>query len=263
MASELGPYQSAVKVVVFNPDSPTQVRQVSGSGSPQWVALTSAVFAECVTTAAQAGSTGIYFATLPTGLSAYRAYEVLIYSSAATAFSDSATLTQQSPLFGDSDYTDYIESVINDTIPALIAGQNITVQVAVDTSDDNRLHLYQGFNQGASSGVYLPSWTVTGWTGPSMSGGTLTLRLKNKAAYNGKNGFSSPDLEVSGTISQSGTTLTITAPVSAAQSATLGSSPPLDEDTHRYVLAGTTSGGIEVPILYGWVTVHRDIPPEP
>lgn len=97
MANEYGPFHEAVKVVTFNPDTPTQVRQVSGVGSPAWVALTAAVFAECVTTPAQVGATGIYFADLPTGLSVARVYPLSVYAATATAFADAASESEYGP----------------------------------------------------------------------------------------------------------------------------------------------------------------------
>lgn len=97
MANEYGPFHEAVKVVTFNPDSPTQVRQVSGSGSPQWVAVTAGTFSECATTPSQSGTTGWYYADLPAGLSADRTYPLGIYASTATAFSDGASEAQWSP----------------------------------------------------------------------------------------------------------------------------------------------------------------------
>jgi hypothetical protein len=86
VANELGPFRSAGKVVVYNPDNPAQVRQVSGSGSPAWVPQTH-TFSECVTTLTQSGTSGSYYANLPAGLET-RSYQLGQYETAATAFSD-------------------------------------------------------------------------------------------------------------------------------------------------------------------------------
>lgn len=94
MASELF-FHEAVKVAILNPDAPTQVRNVSTNA---WVELSTApTFANCVTTPTQVGATGQYYANLPAGLTATRAYPLLVYASSATAFSDAASEAEYSP----------------------------------------------------------------------------------------------------------------------------------------------------------------------
>lgn len=88
---------SPAKVVFINPDDTDQVRQLSGSGSPQWVALSSATFSECSLTLVQEGSTGIYYGDLPSGLSAARRYQLLVYASTDTAFSDGPLTGEYAP----------------------------------------------------------------------------------------------------------------------------------------------------------------------
>lgn len=95
MSAEFGPFSSAKKIVVFNPDAPTQVRQVSGSGSPQWVSAGSATFSECATSTSATGV--FYWANLPTGLDTTQSYMIAVYASTATAFSDANELYQYSP----------------------------------------------------------------------------------------------------------------------------------------------------------------------
>ncbi len=92
---EFGPFSSAKKIVVFNPDSPSQVRQVSGSGSPAWVSVASGVFAECVTSTSATGA--FNWADLPAGLDSGQAYTLAVYSSTATAFADTSEQWRYQP----------------------------------------------------------------------------------------------------------------------------------------------------------------------
>lgn len=95
MANELGPFHEAVKLIVFNPASPAQVRKVTATAA--WVNLSAATFADCAVTPAQVGSTGVYFADLPTGLDAQQDHALLVYDVTATAFSDDASEAAYSP----------------------------------------------------------------------------------------------------------------------------------------------------------------------
>jgi hypothetical protein len=82
--NEIGPFTAAKKIVVFNPDVPTEVRQVTGAGSPRWVSISSATFSECTTATAASG--GLFWANLPSGLSAASTYQIAVYAESATAF---------------------------------------------------------------------------------------------------------------------------------------------------------------------------------
>jgi hypothetical protein len=88
----------AAKVVFVNPDDTDQVRQLSGVGSPQWVNLASSpTFSECALTLAQKGTSGVYYGDMPAGLTASRRYQYLLYASSASAFSDSAIISEYEP----------------------------------------------------------------------------------------------------------------------------------------------------------------------
>jgi hypothetical protein len=78
----------ACKIVFHNPSDEGQVYPISGGAAGTPVNLESATFANCVVTPVQIGSTPFYEYSLPTGLSAYTAYPVTVYASAATAFTD-------------------------------------------------------------------------------------------------------------------------------------------------------------------------------
>ncbi|MGB7157115.1 MAG: hypothetical protein WBD40_03550 [Tepidisphaeraceae bacterium] len=98
MSDEIGPIPQSGKVVFYNPDAPTQVRQVTGSGSPSWVELsTPPVFAECAVALAQVGTSGNWFTELATGLDASHRYQFAFYASSATAFSDAFELMEYDP----------------------------------------------------------------------------------------------------------------------------------------------------------------------
>lgn len=86
MAKELGPFTSAAKCVVYDPDDADQVRDVLGTA---WITLTAATFANCIKTAVQEGATGIYFADMPASLDLTRRYTVAVYGASESAFSGS------------------------------------------------------------------------------------------------------------------------------------------------------------------------------
>jgi hypothetical protein len=128
----------------------------------------------------------------------------------------------------------------------------------VDVSDDNRLTLYQGTDH--QSGSYLPSWTVSDYTGPAL-GASGKLRLLNKDRYDKEGSSAAAELEVTATVGTSGSTLTITAAITAAQSLAISTTyPPADQDTHQYQVVGiTSSGSFEVLLVDSVATVHRQI----
>ena len=132
MAKEFGPFTSAVKVVTYDPDDADQVRNVSGAA---WVTLSSATFANCISTAAQEGATGIYFADLPSGLDATRRYVVAVYGASESAFSGSHQVYAWEPenapinlkqISGDTAAADNLERWFDGTVGFGTSGSVIT-----------------------------------------------------------------------------------------------------------------------------------------
>jgi hypothetical protein len=124
MASELGPFRSAGKVVIHDPANGTNVRAVTGASAGTFVALSSATFAECVVSLAQVGTTGFYFADLPAGLAAAGTFQADLYHSDATDFSDARVEVYAidfSPQTGDAyaivNHTNYGNAAIKGAIP--------------------------------------------------------------------------------------------------------------------------------------------------
>lgn len=156
--------------------------------------------------------------------------------------------------------TDSLEA-IKDNGVSVIGATSVEVTNPVDVSDGNRLNLVQGGSY--TSGSYLPTWVIEDYSGPSLSGATYTLRLIDNSAYEKAGSNASADLSVSGSGSIDGTTITVTASITAEQTTALSPTYPPhgDEDTHKYELLATTSGGspLTVPLLLGPCTVRREI----
>lgn len=127
----------------------------------------------------------------------------------------------------------------------------------VDVSDGDRLNLVRGDDH--TEGDRLPSWTFTDYAGPSMVGGTCVLRLLRVDLYSRIHGHDRADLEVVAAMTQTGSTIIITAPITSAESIDLFSTATDDETTHEYQLIGTTSAGKPHTIKFGPTTVLRSI----
>ncbi|SRR6266516_3762015 len=139
---------------------------------------------------------------------------------------------------------------------------SVPTTAAVSTPVDpvsGRLTLIQGDDH--TSGDRLPSWSITNYNGPSLAGATGKLRVVAIADYQRQGADAAAALEVTANVSQGGTTVSVNAPVTAAQSGLLATFPPLDETTHEYQIVATTSGGAIVTLALGPATVKRRIKP--
>jgi hypothetical protein len=141
----------------------------------------------------------------------------------------------------------------------LITAASITINTPVDVTDDNRLNLIEGDSH--ESGSQLPTWTITGYSGPALSAAGK-LRLLPLSDYKTLGTAAAAELEVSTIVSQVSTTVTVTAAITAAQSAALTTFPPAGRDTHQYQLVGiTTSGAKNVTLRLAKATVSRRVEP--
>ena len=133
---------------------------------------------------------------------------------------------------------------------------SVAFTVTSPVASDGTITIYRGCDW-PSDGAAL---SITGYTGLSMTGGTAVLRLVDQASYDDP-GDSEADLEVAATaVSQSGTALTITVALTAAQTAALGLAyPPADRLNYVYEIIGTTSAGKKIPIALGAASVVQEI----
>lgn len=142
-------------------------------------------------------------------------------------------------------------------VVAGLAGQEITISSVVDVTDGDRLNLVRGDDH--TEGDRLPTWTILNYAGPSMVGGSCVVRLLRSANWTRVDDDDRCDLQVTATITQVSTTITITAPVTAVQSAALLSTAIARDDTHEYQIIATTSGGKAHTLKLGPTTVLRSI----
>lgn len=146
---------------------------------------------------------------------------------------------------------------IADLLAGFLAGGTIHITAPVDVTDDDRLTLIQGDDHTLAGRV--PAWTIENYSGPSLVASTGKLRLLDIKDYRKRGANAAAVLEVTATVSQVATTVTVTAPITGAQSALLATYPPGDETTHEYHLVATTSGAAVVTLKLGPVTVRRRI----
>jgi hypothetical protein len=148
-----------------------------------------------------------------------------------------------------SDQLDAVQSK-TDTIGSL----EVTYST-LSVSDDDTFAVYGNCDYLAADGTQI-AVTVSDYAGPSMSGGSVAMRLIDRDSYL-SDSTDSTALEYDGTISQSGTTLTIGVDMTATETGALAPNPPATTKNYRFQVIGTTSGGSVVPLAEGWLTVKK------
>jgi hypothetical protein len=134
-----------------------------------------------------------------------------------------------------------------------IGGLSITWSSNVDMN--GTMTLVQNDDYPAGYGIVC---TATGYSGPSLTGGTSKLYIQPKGEF--VIGGYSADLEITGTVSQNGTTVTCTFVLTAAQTNTLSGSVS-GTVTHYYKCVGITSAGsYRKTLSAGDAEVLRNIP---
>jgi hypothetical protein len=160
--------------------------------------------------------------------------------------------------------SDVASAVWSAAVRTVTGGQSVSYTSPVDLTDDDRLNLVAGDDYTATGRV--PSWTVTGWTGPALAaGGKLRLVRATKYARAAALSLVAAELEVDATIATAGSTLTITAPITGAQTAAITwATDAAGEDTHRYQLVGVDASAPAdvVSVKIGPATVLRGIDEE-
>jgi hypothetical protein len=164
--------------------------------------------------------------------------------------------------FGEQAKTD-IDAILEDTaamattIATAIAGSRVSYVGPVATNGD--LTLYQGNDYSGTNALVI---TVSSWTGPSVNGVAGQFIVSDREDYEAE-GTVAVGLLISGAdvvLAQSGTTVTATITIDAADLASLDTYPPKDRPTAYYQLRGEYSSGKWVPISDAKFTLVRKKP---
>lgn len=125
-----------------------------------------------------------------------------------------------------------------------IGALNITVQNPVGVSND--LTIVQGDDyQGARALV----WTITGYAGPNLDGDTATIKFVKANDWAKGIGTTIHTTDPTSTIVQSGSTITITQPLTSAQTLVLSTAPPGDNWNYRYGITAVDAATTQVITL--------------
>jgi len=102
------------------------------------------------------------------------------------------------------------------------------------------------------------TWTVAAWAGQSMTDANARLRVISDA--NWQAGATAPELDANAWITINGTTLTLRANLTAAQTAALATSPPSRlEWNYHYQIVAITAGGSAVTVVDGRMLVRKKL----
>jgi len=110
----------------------------------------------------------------------------------------------------------------------------VTWSSPVDT--DGTMELIQGDDYDTLTEI------ITDYTGPDLSGSTIVLRLLPVASWNA--GTLVGELEINGTFTVNGTTVTCLFALTAAETAALESAPPKERYNYKWQVVATKSGKI-------------------
>jgi len=148
--------------------------------------------------------------------------------------------------------TDSAEA-IRDAVTGLTGVVVVASNAPVLTSTD--VVLYSG-NDYCDTRALL--WTVTNYTGPSLSGATGKLRLLPRSTYQAGATMVAA-LEVTATITQVSTTVSISVTLTAANTTALTAVPASEEENYRYQVIATTAGSKIIGLVDGDCVVRRTI----
>jgi len=136
-----------------------------------------------------------------------------------------------------------------------------TAQVTYSSwvTDGGIQRIFAGEDFLAADGRAL-SVTITDYAGPSLAGATAKMRILSNASYNELAAdVGAADLEVTATISVDGTTVVVSADLTAAQTAAFSTSPPMPPVNYVYQFIATLSTTHKVMLTYGRMTVAKTI----
>lgn len=113
-----------------------------------------------------------------------------------------------------------------------------------------------------ATGAGVFTVTLTGYSGASLSGATAKIRFITAANYRLDGSSGAAVLEVSGSCTQSGSTVTATFSITSANTTTLGSTstfPPDKAPNFQAYAFATPTSGVDVPLLLAPCTVKRAV----
>ncbi|MBE3123938.1 MAG: hypothetical protein IMZ65_03970, partial [Planctomycetes bacterium] len=100
------------------------------------------------------------------------------------------------------------------------------------------------------------TWTDVPWTGPILHDGNATLAMKIIPYATWKAGTAASVLTVTVTATSTGAgKVTLSADMTAAQTAALAPRPPSTSPTHVFQIVATITGGSQIHVLQGMMTV--------
>lgn len=174
--NELGPLSQPGKLVIFNPDDPTQVRKVTATAA--WVSIASATFSQCAITLTATGA--FYYADLPAGLDAdRRVYPVARYGTTATAFTDPVLdELEYVPEFAPSN-TEAVAGVSPVEMSGEVGTGTGDTEVTEDTPTDGYLRYVDGDDVG------IDNANVIAYLKSDYDAGTFTRRGRTVTDSNG------------------------------------------------------------------------------
>ena len=134
---------------------------------------------------------------------------------------------------------------------------DVTIVSPVDiVSGGNQLNLIAG--DGYETATRIPKWTIANYAGPDLTGGSGKLRFAEYSAYK-QSALAPAVLIADATVGVAGTTVTITAPLSETQTATLKTPPTTGKPTHVYQLIVSTAASEDVTVIIANAVVTRRV----
>ena len=148
---------------------------------------------------------------------------------------------------------------IADAAVSILAKVNAaTISVVSPVAADYTIEeLYQGDDYSTTLGNQL-SWSVSNWSGPDVTAGTVTFRLMTDANYLAN--ATTDALSVTGSAVMSSTTAVFTVELTAAQTAALTVDPTDGKYNYRYQLLFTSAAGKVETLAQSMVTVLKAVP---
>lgn len=130
-----------------------------------------------------------------------------------------------------------------------------TVSVQSQVAANGTMTLVKGDDYYSTSALTL---TRTAWPGESIVGGTVAFSLMTKAVYDAGTGAAAlSGVACTFTNGATGSTIVVTVPLTAAQTAALTPSPAQNPLNYVYQIRATTAGGKIHTIFLGACTVKR------
>ena len=134
---------------------------------------------------------------------------------------------------------------------------SITVTYSSPVAANGRFSITGGDSYLDADGRAL-TLVVEDYSGPSLVAATGVFRILNSCDYNTEDTVAA-DLDVAAEININGTTITLTADLTAAQTAALSPSPPENYKNYEFQYRAETQGGSDLTLGSGQLTVIKGI----